>query len=96
MAYPRTPFWQWLETWLEQKENEVDRITFQSYVSYYRNQIGPHFKQHNVTLNDISPQDIQLYYNRKAQKPGEHIKGKLSGKSLHDHHIVIRGLCRTP
>ena len=47
--------------------------------------------QQNVTLNDISPQDIQLYYNRKAQKPGEHIKGKLSGKSLHDHHIVIRG-----
>lgn len=91
VAYPRTPFWQWLETWLEQKENEVDRITFQGYASYYRNHIGPYFKQHNVTLNDISPQDIQLYYNRKAQKPGEHIKGKLSGKSLHDHHIVIRG-----
>lgn len=91
VAYPRTPFWQWLETWLEQKENEVDRITFQGYASYYRNHIGPYFKQHNVTLNDISPQDIQLYYNRKAQKPGEHVKGKLSGKSLHDHHIVIRG-----
>lgn len=91
VAYPKTPFWQWLETWLEQKENEVDRNTFQGYASYYRNHIGPYFKQHNVTLNDISPQDLQLYYNRKAQKPGEHIKGKLSGKSLHDHHVVIRG-----
>jgi len=91
VAYPKTPFWQWLEMWLEQKENEVDRITFQGYASYYRNHIGPYFKQHNVTLNDISPQDLQLYYNRKVQKPGEHIKGKLSGKSLHDHHCVIRG-----
>lgn len=91
VAYPKTPFWEWLAMWLEQKENEVDRITFQGYASYYRNHIGPYFKQHNVTLNDISPQDLQLYYNRKAQKPGEHIKGRLSGKSLHDHHSVIRG-----
>lgn len=91
VAYPRTPFWQWLETWLDQKENEVDRNTFQGYASYYRNHIGPYFKKYNVTLNDITPQDLQLYYNRKAQKPGEHVKGKLSGKSLRDHHIVIRG-----
>ncbi len=91
VAYPKTPFWQWIETWLEQKEIEVDRVTFQGYTSYYRNHIGPYFKQHNVSLNDITPQDVQLYYNRKVQKPGEHIKGKLSGKSLHDHHCVIRG-----
>jgi len=91
VAYPKTPFWQWIEIWLKQKQNEVDCITFQGYTSYYKNHIGPYFKQHNVTLNDISPQDLQLYYNRKAQKPGEHVKGKLSGKSLHDHHVVIRG-----
>lgn len=91
VAYPKTPFWQWLETWLEQKQNEVDRITYQGYESYYRNHIGPYFKQHSVTLTDLSPQDIQQYYNRKAQKPGEKVKGKLSGKSLRDHHIVIRG-----
>lgn len=91
IAYPKTPFWQWIETWLDQKENEVDRITFQGYASYYKNHIMPYFKQHNVTLTDLSPQDLQMYYNRKAQKPWEHIKGKLSGKSLHDHHIVIRG-----
>lgn len=90
-AYPKTPFWQWLETWLEQKENEVDRVTYQGYLSYYKNHIGPYFKQHNVALNDLSPQDLQMYYNRKAQKAGEHVKGKLCGKSLHDHHIVIRG-----
>lgn len=91
VAYPKTPFWQWLETWLEQKQNEVDRITYQGYESYYRNHIGPYFKQHSVTLTDLSPQDIQQYYNRKAQKPGEKVKGKLSSKSLRDHHIVIRG-----
>lgn len=38
---------------------------------------GRRREQHSVTLNDISSQDLQLYYNRKAQKPGEHIKGEL-------------------
>lgn len=89
--YPKTPFWQWIETWLEQKQNEVDQITYQGYKSYYKNHIGPYFKQHNVMLTDLSPQDLQLYYNSKVQKPDEHVKGKLSGKSLHDHHVVIRG-----
>ena len=91
VIYPRTPFWQWLETWLEQKQNEVDLITFQGYESYYRNHIGPYFKQHNVTLTDLSPQDLQLYYNRKIQKPGEHVEGKLSGNSIRRHHVLIRG-----
>lgn len=91
VIYPRTPFWQWLETWLEQKQNEVDLITFQGYESYYRNHIGPYFKQHSVTLTDLSPQDLQLYYNRKIQKPGEHVEGKLSGNSIRRHHVLIRG-----
>lgn len=91
VIYPRTPFWQWLETWLEQKQNEVDIITFQGYESYYRNHIGPYFKQHNVPLTDLSPQDLQLYYNRKIQKPGEHVEGKLSGNSIRRHHVLIRG-----
>ena len=91
VAYPRTPFWQWLETWLDQKQNEVDLITFQGYESYYRNHIGPYFKQHSVTLTDLSPQDLQLYYNRKIQKPGEHVEGKLSGNSIRRHHVLIRG-----
>lgn len=61
------------------------------YKSYFEHQIKPYFVKHNVSLNDITPQDIQSYYNSKIQKPGEHIKGKLSGKSLRDHHCVIRG-----
>lgn len=50
VAYPKTPFWQWLETWLDQKQNEVDRITFQGYASYYRNHIGPYFKKAQCNL----------------------------------------------
>lgn len=91
VAYPKTPFWQWIETWLEQKQNEVDQVTYQGYESYYKNHIGPYFKQNSVTLTDLSPQDIQRYYNRKAQKPGERVKGKLSSKSLRKHNVIIRG-----
>ena len=90
ISYPKTPFWQWVDTWLDQKQNEIDLITYEGYESYVRIHIRPYFKQHNVSLTDLSPQDIQRYYNSKAQKPGEPIKGKLSGKSLRNHHIVIR------
>ena len=91
VAYPKTPFWQWIETWLDQKQNDVDAITYQGYVSYYKNHIGPYFKKHDISLDDVSPQDIQLYFNSKAQKPGGQVKGKLSSKSLRKHNVIIRG-----
>lgn len=91
VAYPKIPFWRWVEDWIEQKRLEVDRVTYEGYRCYYRCHIGPWFKQHAVSLTELSPMDLQNYFNAKAQKPGEHIKGKLSGKSLHNHNVVFYG-----
>lgn len=91
VSYPKIPFWQWIELWLEQKQAEVDRITYQGYANYYANHIGPYFKKHKIALTDISPQDLQMYYNSKAQRPGGCTDGKLSGKTLRNHHVVIHG-----
>lgn len=91
IAHPKMPFWKWIESWLEQKQTEVDIVTYEGYKSYYDLHIGPYFKANNISLTDLTAQDVQAYYNKKAQKPGKCKKGKLSGKSLHNHHIVING-----
>lgn len=91
VAYPKTPFWEWIDMWIEQKQYEVDQITIEGYKSYIKNHIKPYFQQHSVNLNDLSPQDLQAYYNSKTRRPGEKKKGKLSGKSLRAHHAIIHG-----
>ena len=83
--------WKWIEMWLDQKAFEVEQNTYEGYICYFKNHIEPYFKAHPVKLCDLTPQCVQLYYNSKARKPGDKQKGKLSGKSLHDHHVVIHG-----
>ena len=87
----RIHFWKWIEQWLEKKELEVEPNTYQGYLCYYRKHIGPYFKQHDVMLDKLTLQDIQGYFNEKAQKPGKKEKGKQSGQSLRKHKVVIKG-----
>lgn len=90
--YPKMLFSDWIELWMQQKEGEVDSITFEGYKSYVRIHIKPFFEARKITLQKVAPQDIQSYYNTKFRREGEEgAKGKLSAKSLKSHHIVIRG-----
>lgn len=92
--YPKTLFSDWLRTWLDQKKMDIDIVTYQGYESYAKNHLIPYFSKKKLTLQNIAPQDIQDYYNSKRKDPtkcDEKNKGKLSGKSLKSHHIVIRG-----
>lgn len=92
--YPKMSFSDWIWQWLEQKKMDIDIITYQGYESYYKNHIKPYFSKKKLALQDVTPQDIQEYYNTKRKDPNknnEFNKGRLSGKSLKSHHIVIRG-----
>ncbi len=91
VACEKIHFWEWIEQWLEKKELEVEPNTYQGYLSYYRTHIGPYFKQHDVMLDRMTLQDIQGYFNEKAQKPGKKVKGKQSGQSLRKHNVIIHG-----
>lgn len=89
--YTNIKFSTWVEEWLEVKKGIIDIVTYQSYESYCRIHIIPYFKKLNKTLQDICPQDIQNYYVQK-QRNGNKRTGKgLSGKTLRDHHVVIKG-----
>ena len=92
--YPKTLFSDWLRIWLDQKKMDIDIVTYQGYESYAKNHLIPYFAQKKLTLQNITPQDIQGYYVSKRKDPtksSDENKGKLSGKSLKSHHIVIRG-----
>lgn len=91
VAYPQISFCEWVDLWLKQKKNELDEVTYLAYVGYFNHHIRPYFQNLNRNLIELSPQDIQNYYNIKYQIPGEHVKGKLSGKSLRKHQCIIHG-----
>ena len=89
VSYPSVLFVDWIGAWLQQKKSSVDIITYQGYQSYYDNHIKPWFDSHNKPLGRITAQDLQEYYNAKAN-PADGSKG-LSGSTLHKHHVVIDG-----
>ena len=76
-------FIDWIDTWLEQKKNEVRQNTYEGYKLYFDVHIKPYFEKLDVSLKDLSPQHIQDYYNLKSKT--------LSASSIKKHHAVIHG-----
>ena len=77
-------FVDWLDTWMEQKQNELRFNTAESYRLYIKTHIEPFFKPLKVTIGSITPQHIQAYYNKKR-------KENQSANSIQKHSVVIRG-----
>jgi integrase len=77
-------FVDWLHTWLEQKQNELRANTYECYILYLNVHILPFFKPLKLTLNTLTPQHIQNYYNKKR-------KENQSANSIRKHNAVIRG-----
>ncbi|MEA4921384.1 MAG: site-specific integrase [Clostridiaceae bacterium] len=76
-------FVDWIDSWLEQKKNEVRQDTYEGYELYARIHIKPYFNKLGVSLKSITPLQIQSYYNQKSKM--------LSANSLKKHHVVIHG-----
>ena len=77
-------FVDWLDTWMEQKQNEIRVNSAESYRLYIEKHIKPFFKPLKVTIGSITPQHIQAYYNKKR-------KENQSANSIQKHSVVIRG-----
>jgi integrase len=77
-------FVDWMEKWLEQKENEIRVNTLESYIYYFNKHIVPFFKPLKLTLDAVTPQHIQDYYNKKVSE-GQ------SANSIRKHNAIIRG-----
>lgn len=89
--YKKITFDEWILEWLQQKKTEVDSITYSGYESYAKNHIIPYYKYKKIQLQKLTPHDIQTYYNDKSKLSTDKEGAGLSGKSLRNHHVVIRG-----
>ena len=77
-------FLDWVDKWMEQKKNEIRLNTYEAYKEIHIKHIIPFYKPLKLTLNTITPQHIQDYYNKK-RKSGQ------SANSIQKHNVIIRG-----
>jgi len=80
-------FMDWLETWLEQKKNEVRLCTWETYRRHSDQHVIPYFTPLKLKLTEVSPQHIQGFYNQK-------IKEGLSPSSVKCYSKVLHGALR--
>ena len=69
------------------QENEVRLNTWEGYQIYVEKHIIPFFKPLKLTLQEISAQHIQNYYNKK-------LKAGQSANTMKKHSVVLRGALR--
>lgn len=74
----------WINVWMEQKENEIRQNTYECYQLYIQTHIIPFFKPLKLTLRGITAQHIQNYYNKK-------LKAGQSANSIKKHSVILRG-----
>lgn len=55
-------FSDFLLTWLEIVKGQVEAITYQSYSNNLKSVAAPYFAERQITLQDLSPKDIQEFY----------------------------------
>ena len=82
-----TPFLVWVDKWMEQKQQGIRLNTWESYQLYLEVHIRPYFAPKKLTLNKLTAQHLQDYYNRK-------LRDGLAVNTLKKHHAVIRGALR--
>ena len=70
--------------WLDEIEPQVRKNTHTSYVYIAEKYILPYFTEHNITLHDLTADDISRYYRYIGKEKG------LNACSVHKHHANIR------
>ena len=60
-------FSDFLKVWLERVKPNVRPVTYTGYHYNIYNVIGPYFLKHRVYLQDISPEDIECFYQEMLQ-----------------------------
>lgn len=85
---------EYFEEWLNDQRTEFQRSTYESCTVYFRKHIIPWFKEHNNTLEKLTPRDIKDYVQYK--QTGGRLDGKeggLSKASVSKHlHLIKQAL----
>ena len=82
-------FSDYLMEWLETRKYSISETTYVGYKVQIENQICPYFREKKITLNGLTPTDIQRFYNQKL-KDGKGQKGNsTSGNTVRHYHVNI-------
>lgn len=77
-------FSDFLLSWLEMMKNSVELTTYASYAIMIKSRITPYFKERKIKLKDLTPKDIQDYYQY-----GLNVE-KVSANTVIHRHANIR------
>lgn len=82
-------FSDYVRHWLGEIENDVDDITFQGYRILANKHIIPYFENLGISLQKVSTDILQEYFNEKAKNGNDRTKQGLSPASLKKHRNII-------
>lgn len=94
--YYDMPFDQYCQYWLDEKKTSIETVTYDGYDIKIKH-IIEYFKPRNIKLKDVSPRDIQEFYNYLATDGNrfEYAKEKgLSQRSIHDISLLVKSIFR--
>ena len=81
-------FTDWVDKWLQQKEKnkskKIAQVTMEGYRLIFKTHIEPYFSRQRTTLQGITPQQIQDYYDEKEDEG-------YSAHTIQKHHTIIKG-----
>ena len=86
-------FTDYIADWLRRKQGEIRQITLEGYEVYANRHIIPYFKRLNLTLGEVRPKHIAMYYQYKATGGRLDKKdGGLGNRSLRSHAQLIEAV----
>lgn len=93
-SYVDELFSDYLLDWLETKKYSISETTYYAYKKQVERQICPYFAERKITLNDLTPSDIQDFYNDKL-KNGKGKNGSFtSGNTIRHYQASIHDALR--
>lgn len=78
-------FSDFLVAWLDIIKSSVETTTYASYAAMVKQSIVPHFEKTKITVKNLSPMDLQTYYNKC-------LKTVSSNTVIHRHRLIHKAL----
>lgn len=82
-------FSEYIKLWLKKTQNSVDAVTYEGYKKLAHSHIIPYFEKNNLSIHDITVNELQKYIDEKSLNGRLDNKGGLSAKSLRLHRNIL-------
>jgi len=79
-----------VKQWLKNKQNKIERSTWEGYKNYIDSHIIPYFEPLHLTLDSIAPKHIKDFYESRFKNGRRNGKGGLSVRSIKKFGAVLK------